>query len=121
MSLEEYKKTLKNYDVGLFLMYAPHPGLVGFEMASAGMIVVVNSFEYRDEEYFKNKSKNFIVTEPNPDAIAEALRKAIIKSSNIHERLQNAYIPKVKNWDEALSDELIKKILQLEDKNGNYN
>lgn len=117
MSLEEYKKTLKDYDIGLFLMYAPHPGLVSFEMAAAGMIVVVNKFEYRDEEYFKNKSKNFIVADPNPDSIAEALRKAIIKSSYIYERIQNAYVSKVKSWDEALSDELIRKILQLEDKN----
>ncbi|MEM1725389.1 MAG: hypothetical protein QXW71_06450, partial [Thermoplasmata archaeon] len=112
MDLETYKKTLKDYDIGLFLMYAPHPGLVGFEMASAGMIVVVNSFDYRDEDYYKSKSKNFIVAEPHPDALAEALKYAVIKASNPVERLENIYVPTVKNWDEALPDEMIKEIFE---------
>ncbi len=112
MDLDEYKKTLKDYDVGLFLMYAPHPGLVGFEMASAGMIVVVNSFDYRDEEYYRNKSQNFVVAEPHPDALAEALKEAVIKSSDFYGRIKNAYEPSAKNWDEALPDELIREILK---------
>lgn len=112
MDLETYKKTLKDYDIGLFLMYAPHPGLVGFEMASAGLIVVVNSFDYRDENYYKSKSKNFVVAEPHPDELTKALRDAVIKSSNVYDRLQHIYTPKVKSWDEAITEEFLREILE---------
>ena len=33
------------HDVGLALMYTPHPSLVPIEMASAGMLAVTNTFE----------------------------------------------------------------------------
>ena len=34
-----------SHDVGLALMYTPHPSLVPIEMASAGMLTVTNTFE----------------------------------------------------------------------------
>jgi hypothetical protein len=111
MSIEEYKSLLQKGDVGLFLMYAPHPGLVGFEMASAGMIVVVNKFDYRDENYFKEKSKNFIPADPDPYSIADALKKAVLLCENFDERIQNAYTPKIRDWDEAIPDEMIEEII----------
>ena len=40
-----YAELLRDHDVGLALMYTPHPSLVPIEMASAGMLVVTNSFE----------------------------------------------------------------------------
>ena len=36
---------LREHDVGLALMYTPHPSLVPIEMASAGMLAVTNTFE----------------------------------------------------------------------------
>ena len=40
-----YADILRAHDVGLALMYTPHPSLVPIEMASAGMVCVTNSFE----------------------------------------------------------------------------
>ena len=40
-----YADLLRQHDVGLSLMYTPHPSLVPIEMASAGMLTVTNSFE----------------------------------------------------------------------------
>ena len=40
-----YADVLRDHDVGLALMYTPHPSLVPIEMASAGMLTVTNSFE----------------------------------------------------------------------------
>ncbi len=40
-----YADVLRAHDVGLALMYTPHPSLVPIEMASAGMVCVTNSFE----------------------------------------------------------------------------
>ena len=41
---------LRDHDVGLALMYTPHPSLVPIEMASAGMLTVTNSFENKTPE-----------------------------------------------------------------------
>lgn len=107
-----YGKLLGGYDVGLSLMYAPHPGLVHFEMAAAGMVVVANEYEYRDEQYFKNKSDNFVVTKPTISGIAEALGKAAKQASDIPTRLANAYKPQgAANWDQVFTDEFVSRLL----------
>ena len=43
-----YAELLRDHDVGLALMYTPHPSLVPIEMAAAGMVVVTNRFENKD-------------------------------------------------------------------------
>lgn len=107
-----YGELLSRYDVGLSLMYAPHPGLVHFEMAAAGMVVVANEYEYRDEQYFKNKSDNFVVTKPTISGIAEALGKAAKQASDIPTRLANAYKPQgAANWDQVFTDEFVSRLL----------
>src|SRR5919108_534735 len=40
----DYASVLREHDVGLALMFTPHPSLVPIEMASAGMLTVTNSF-----------------------------------------------------------------------------
>ena len=45
-----YAGVLRGHDVGLALMYTPHPSLVPIEMASAGMLTVTNSFENKTPE-----------------------------------------------------------------------
>jgi len=107
-----YGSLLANYDIGLSLMYAPHPGLVHFEMAAAGMIVVANEYEQRNEQYFKDKSDNFVVTKPTIHGIAEALGKAAQRANNIPARVQHAYKPKGPgNWDQVFSNDLVARLL----------
>ena len=40
-----YGGFLREHDVGLALMFTPHPSLVPLEMASAGLVTVTNTFE----------------------------------------------------------------------------
>ncbi len=107
----DYGKLLANYDIGLSLMYAPHPGLVHYEMAAAGMMVVTNTYEYRDEEYFLKKSANFVPANPNIRDLSEALKIAASKSGNINARVANAYRPNRSNWDDVFSENFLKTIL----------
>ena len=44
LPLGDYVESLRGYDVGLSLQYAPHPGVVHFEMAACGIPVVTNTF-----------------------------------------------------------------------------
>ena len=45
-------------------MYTPHPSLVPIEMASAGMLVVTNTFDNKTAEALAAISPNLIPAEP---------------------------------------------------------
>ena len=62
-----YAELLREHDVGLALMYTPHPSLVPIEMASAGMLTVTNSFENKTAEAMAAISPNLITVEPDLD------------------------------------------------------
>ena len=64
---------LREHDVGLALMYTPHPSLVPIEMASAGMLTVTNTFENKTAEALAAISPNLIAAEPTIDGVAGAL------------------------------------------------
>ena len=54
-----------NADIGLALMISPHPSLAPLDFAAAGMVVVTNSFETKNQKSFDQISHNFVVTEPS--------------------------------------------------------
>ena len=72
---EEYAQLLRAHDVGLSLMYTPHPSLVPIEMASAGMLAVTNTFENKTAEALAAISPNLIAAEPGIEPIARCPRR----------------------------------------------
>ena len=56
-SQDRYGEVLEAHDVGLSLMYTPHPSLVPIEMAAAGMTVVTNSFANKTEATLRDISQ----------------------------------------------------------------
>ena len=66
---------LRDHDVGLALMYTPHPSLVPIEMASAGMLTVTNSFENKTAEAMAAISPNLITAEPSIEGVAGGLAR----------------------------------------------
>ena len=71
-----YGELLRAHDVGLALMYTPHPSLVPLEMASAGMLTVTNTFENKDADALRAISANLIAAEPTLGGITRALLEA---------------------------------------------
>ena len=71
-----YGQLLREHDVGLALMFTPHPSLVPMEMASAGMLTVTNTFENKTAEALAAISPNLIAAEPGIEAVAAALCEA---------------------------------------------
>ena len=74
---------LRDHDVGLALMYTPHPSLVPIEMASAGMLTVTNSFENKTAEAMTAISSNLITAEPSIDGVAAALAEAAARGGGL--------------------------------------
>lgn len=68
-----YREMLASSDVGLSLMYTPHPSLVPLEMAAAGMVTVTNACMSKTADSFAGVSPLIRVAEPDIHAIASQL------------------------------------------------
>ena len=116
LSLQEYKIMLPQYDLGLSLMLTPHPSLVPLEMASAGMIVVTNSFANKTREALAAISPNFIVAEPNIESIEDAIREAASSINNYSRRTDPSRINWCTDWDQAFNSEVMSGIRKFIDR-----
>lgn len=110
MGLDMYKETLKNFDIGISLMYTPHPSLVPQEMASAGMLVVTNSYANKTEEKLRNISTNFIVANPTINDIAEKIKFAVEHVNDIQLRYEGSKVNWSSSWEKTFNNDFIEKI-----------
>ncbi|MDQ2897999.1 MAG: hypothetical protein M3Y09_20605, partial [Actinomycetota bacterium] len=99
------------HDVGLALMYTPHPSLVPIEMASGGMLTVTNSFENKTPAAMAEISSNLITAEPSIESVAAGLREAAAGSSDFARRVRGSRVNWAGSWEEALHDELLDRVL----------
>lgn len=72
-----YREMLASSDVGLSLMYTPHPSLVPLEMAAAGMVTVTNACMSKTAAAFADVSPLIRVAEAEVEAIADELVAAV--------------------------------------------
>jgi hypothetical protein len=110
VSLNEYKELLPQFDVGMSLMLSPHPSLVPTEMASAGMIVVTNTYANKTSESLKNISTNFVAAEPTIDGIVLALGIAATRVYEYQDRITGAAVNWPQSWEDAFNDDFIKRV-----------
>jgi hypothetical protein len=106
----DYARTLAEHDVGLALMYTPHPSLVPIEMAAAGMLTVTNTFENKTAEELRAISTNLIAGEPTIDGIAGALRDAAAGVGNIRRRIEGSAVNWSRDWRSAFDDQLLARV-----------
>ena len=108
MTEAEYIAFMHQIDIGLSLMYAPHPGLIAFEMASVGARVVTNAFDNRSETYLRGLSENIVPCEPTISGIKKALTEAIESSDDFSGRVRGMRINRsqgAKSWSEVFNDD----------------
>ncbi|MGI8579754.1 MAG: hypothetical protein ACR2K9_04290, partial [Solirubrobacteraceae bacterium] len=108
---DEYAAVLGEHDVGLALMYTPHPSLVPIEMASAGMLTVTNSFETKTPEAMTAISSNLITAEPGVEAIAAALVEAAAGVDDFKRREAGSAVNWSRDWSESFDDPLLDRVL----------
>lgn len=73
LPIEVYPGFLAQLDLGLSLMYSPHPSHLPIEMAASGVRVVTNTFGPKNLE---NLSPLILSAKPEPAALAAALGEA---------------------------------------------
>jgi hypothetical protein len=106
----EYREFLKAHDVGLSLMYTPHPSLVPIEMASAGMLVVTNSFANKTAERLTAISTNMVVAEPAIGPVARALAVAASAAGDLERRSAGSRVDWCTRWDQSFSETVMERI-----------
>ncbi len=85
-----YGELLRAHDVGLALMYTPHPSLVPIEMASAGMVVVTNTFANKTPEALTVISSNLLAVPPSPADVAAGLGAAVARAEDFAARARGS-------------------------------
>jgi hypothetical protein len=109
-SQREYQEFLRGHDVGLSLMYTPHPSLVPIEMASAGMLVVTNSFENKSDAALRAVSSNLIVTAPTVERVAAGLRRAEAEADDYARRASGSKVAWCTSWDCSFDARIMSRI-----------
>ncbi len=110
-----YARLVREHDVGLALMYTPHPSLVPLEMASAGLLTVTNSFENKTPAALAAISKNLITVSPSIDGVAAGLREAVAAATDAERRVGGSSVAWSRDWDRSFSGELLEHALRALD------
>jgi hypothetical protein len=105
-----YGELLRGHDVGLALMYTPHPSLVPMEMASAGMLTVTNSFENKTPDALAAISANLIAAEPTVDGVAAALIAAGEAAGDVERRARGSQVAWSRDWDTSFPPALLDRL-----------
>lgn len=104
LSYSDYAKSLAGYDIGISLMYAPHPSILPFEMASAGLVVVTNHYEERDVATLESISSNIIPVEPSPEGIMDGFARALQRVGEYQKRIDGARFDWSRSWERSFDD-----------------
>ncbi len=109
--LKEYKDRLLAYDIGLSLMYTPHPSLLPMEMAAAGMWVVTNACENKTAEVLKTISSNLIGSQATIEGVTKGLGVAVENIDDLKARESGTNVNWATDWDAAFSADKVKNII----------
>lgn len=106
-SQDTYREVLRAHDLGLSLMYTPHPSLVPIEMASAGMLVVTNTYANKTRKKLSEISANIIAVEPTIENVEIGLREAAGNIEDYGRRVQGARVEWSTSWEESFNKDFI--------------
>jgi hypothetical protein len=108
---DEYRQLMSEMDIGLSLMYAPHPSVVPFEFATTGAIVVTNTYENRSAEQLRQICGNIVPCELSVESLADALITALERVEQFDQRESHIYRPPASSWDAVFSHGFLSTIL----------
>ncbi len=111
ISEEEYRRIVSEVDIGVSLMYAPHPSVVPFELATTGALVVTNTYENRSGDDLRGICANIVPCDISIESIVEAIERAISMIGSFARRERQALRPDVQSWDEIFSHDFISAML----------
>jgi hypothetical protein len=110
LGFDAYRQRLLDYDLGLSLMYTPHPSLLPLEMAAAGQPVVTNTCLNKTEQSLEALSGNLLGALPTIAGVRDGLRSALEITPDIERRRLGTNVAWARTWGEAYHDALMANV-----------
>ena len=112
-SQAEYGAMLGEHDIGLSLMFTPHPSLVPIEMASAGLLTVTNTFDTKTADRLRAISPNLIAADPSIEGVTAGLADAVARSGDHEARVSGAAVDWSDDWEQSFGPDVLAKLEEL--------
>lgn len=110
MTWADYSNFLKKVDLGLCLMYTPHPSYPPLDIASSGGVVLTNSYKNKKNLYY---SKNIVCKKMNKNEFLQGLELAVNLAKDREMRKMNYDNNLISvSWDKSF-----KKVIEYMNKN----
>lgn len=109
LDLDGYKRFVGGCDLGLSLMYSPHPSVPPYEMAAAGLATVTNTCENKTAEVLAGICGNLVPCELSIDGIVAGLRRAVARVEDLPARIAGAKLNWPTSWDESFNPGVMEK------------
>jgi glycosyltransferase involved in cell wall biosynthesis len=106
-----YEAMLREHDVGLALMYTPHPSLLPIEMAAAGMVAVTNTFENKTAAALAAISPNILGGEASIEGVAACLREAAARGDDYQGRVSGSDVRWSRDWSQSFDQTRVERII----------
>ncbi|MCB8873610.1 rhamnosyltransferase WsaF family glycosyltransferase [Acidisoma silvae] len=103
----DYASMCGSMDIGLSLMYAPHPSVMPFEFATTGSLVVTNTYENRSASELVSICANIVPCELSIESVSEAIRTAAGRVSDFRGRVRNSLVPNAGGWEEIFNSKFV--------------
>jgi hypothetical protein len=111
--IARYRGLFRGYDVGLSLMYTPHPSLVPIEMAAAGMVTVTNTYANKTASQLLHISPNFVPVEPTVEGVAAGLAEAATRTSDHDARVRGSAVRWSTTWEQAFNPRVMQRLAEF--------
>ena len=97
---DEYTALIRMIDLGLSLMYSPHPSYPPLDLAACGAVAVTNRFG--PKQSLEAYSKNIICSELSLDAMVDSLAEGVSLAKNSTRRRDNYQAQTIsRSWDQS--------------------
>lgn len=97
-SEDDYQRMCGSMDIGISLMYAPHPSVIPFEFATTGALVVTNTYENRSAAQLEAICGNIVPCDLSIEGVVASIRKAVARLNDFDERESSALVPDTGGW-----------------------
>ncbi len=110
LDAQEYAAFMSTLDIGICVIDAPHPGVMPFEFAATGALVVTNIYANRTAQDLTKICRNFVPCEPRVAGLAAAIREAVSRVEDFEARAAQAYAPATAAWSEIFSPDVVQRL-----------
>ncbi len=108
----EYCALVKRVDLGLSLMYTPHPSYPPLDLAAAGAVVVTN--QYPPKTSLTQYSPNILCVDPRLDQLVSALAEGAALAVDLPRRRANHALNRLeRSWQQSFAPVLKRLVAEL--------